>query len=913
MAWTLGLTPHGRLLVVQAEGVTNAGTEADWADLDASFSQGSAQGLLALVHRRVTADQSGSSGLFWREFAERCLTALAHAPETTNEGAFPDSVPMPPGLGEELTLQMPVMPGAEYAGPQVFAALWAEIVAVGRADAPKAGGLRAWLSCVHPAMHLLGRVTFHLAENKRVPDKPFAFMATYTHRLAGGEKPVHLPMARALQEYAGANNQSALRSLLDPVQKAASLSAWTRELLETRQIFQPQAWTADQAYNFLREVPALESSGIITRIPNWWKNGRGARPKISVRIGGASGSSVGVGSLLDFSLETSIGGEPLTQKEWDELMRSGEGLVSLRGQWVEVDRDKLNQVLDHWKKVATSARGEGVSFLEAMRLLAGFRPGSSEIQDETIEREWSEVVADGALQEMLSQLADPAKAVAFDPNEHLQARLRSYQEVGVKWLWLLQKIGLGACLADDMGLGKTIQIIALLLRLKQEQSGVRGSSKGDMPRTSLLIAPASLLANWMGELARFAPSLRAVCLHPSSTPANQWKEGASAQKLLADYDLAITTYGQAARLPWIADHPWRLLVLDEAQAIKNPGSQQTRAVKKISARARIALSGTPVENRLGDLWSLYDFLNPGLLGSAGQFADAVKRLQASDPPDFGPLRRLVRPYLLRRLKTDRSIIADLPDKTEITAWCSLVKAQAALYQKTVLDLAEKLNSVEDTIQRRGLVLAYLMRFKQICNHPSQWSGDGSFAPEASGKFARLTELAEEIASRQEKVLVFTQFREMTDPLADSLRATFGRPGLVLHGGTPVRQRRGFVEDFQREEGPPFFVLSLKAGGTGLNLTAANHVIHFDRWWNPAVENQATDRAFRIGQKRSVLVHKFVCRGTIEERIDALITEKRALADSVLGGGGGAESLLTEMSNDELLRFVSLDIRSAIPE
>ena len=434
-----------------------------------------------------------------------------------------------------------------------------------------------------------------------------------------------------------------------------------------------------------------------------------------------------------------------------------------------------------------------------------------------------------------------------------------------------------------------------------------------MPRApTLLIAPASLLANWKDELARFAPTLRAAFAHPAEAPGGEWRDAKTADAFLAGKDIILTTYGQAARLEWMAAREWRLLVLDEAQAIKNPGARQTRAIKRLRARARIALSGTPVENRLGDLWSLYDFLNPGLLGAAPEFTRYVKDLQAAETPDFAPLRQLVRPYILRRLKTDRSIISDLPDKTELTAWCSLGRRQAALYGKSVQELAEKLDAA-DGIQRRGLVLAFLMRFKQICNHPSHWLGDGAYAADESGKFLRLAELSEEIASRQEKALVFTQFREMTGPLAARLRELFGRPGLVLDGSTPVKQRQKLVADFQRDDGPPFFVLSLKAGGTGLNLTAASHVLHFDRWWNPAVEAQATDRAFRIGQKKNVLVHKFVCRGTIEERIDALIREKKALADSVLGAEGGAESLLTEMSNDELLRFVALDLKTASGE
>jgi non-specific serine/threonine protein kinase len=350
---------------------------------------------------------------------------------------------------------------------------------------------------------------------------------------------------------------------------------------------------------------------------------------------------------------------------------------------------------------------------------------------------------------------------------------------------------------------------------------------------------------------------------------------------------------------------WRIAIVDEAQAIKNPGAKQTRQVKALSAGSRIALTGTPVENRLSDLWSIFDFTHPGLLGSGKAFSEFGKRMATSG--HFGPLRELVRPYILRRLKTDKRVIADLPDKTEIKTWCHLRPAQAALYQQAVRELAEALENA-DGMARRGLVLASLMRFKQICNHPSHWLGDSAWRADDSGKFARLRELAEVIAAKQEKVLVFTQFKETTQPLAAFLGGVFGRPGLVLHGGTPVAQRRVLVQSFQDDERTPFMVLSLKAGGAGLNLTAASHVVHFDRWWNPAVENQATDRAFRIGQQRNVLVHKFICRGTVEERIDALIESKQALVAEVLQGG--AELQLTEMSDRELLNLVKLDIHSA---
>jgi non-specific serine/threonine protein kinase len=381
---------------------------------------------------------------------------------------------------------------------------------------------------------------------------------------------------------------------------------------------------------------------------------------------------------------------------------------------------------------------------------------------------------------------------------------------------------------------------------------------------------------------------------------------------LPEADVVLTTYGTAARVPWIAERAWGLVVLDEAQAIKNPDTLQARAVKALKSDTRLALTGTPVENRLSDLWSIFDFACPGLLGSGKAFRDFTRRLEAEGGRGYGPLRSLVRPYILRRLKSDKSILPDLPDKTEVFAYCGLTRVQATLYAKSVQELSAMIDDVEG-IQRKGVVLSYLLRFKQICNHPSQWLGDGAYRPEDSGKLARLRELCEPMAARQEKVLVFTQFREMTGPLADFLAGVFGRPGLVLHGNTPVARRAALVSEFQREDGPPFFVLSLKAGGTGLNLTEASHVVHFDRWWNPAVETQATDRAYRIGQQKNVLVHKLVCRGTIEERIDALVEAKRGLSEEILGGGSGGEAWLTELRSDELLRLVSLDLRSALDE
>jgi non-specific serine/threonine protein kinase len=533
-----------------------------------------------------------------------------------------------------------------------------------------------------------------------------------------------------------------------------------------------------------------------------------------------------------------------------------------------------------------------------MRLLAGVPADLTEKADDQEDREWSFVHAGQWLGDVLAKMRSPESLQPSASSESLKATLRPYQATGVSWLRFLSGLGLGACLADDMGLGKTIQVLALFLALKGQKTA----------KPSLLVLPASLLGNWKAEIARFAPTLRAAFLHPAETPKEELDRiAADPASAFRDIDVVVTSYGMLLRQDWLMEIRWQLAVLDEAQAIKNPAARQTKAVKRLQAGARIALTGTPVENRLADLWSLFDFLSPGLLGSQAKFKEFAKKLGDRQENRYAPLRSLVQPYILRRLKTDRRIIDDLPEKVEVRAFCGLSKRQAAMYAKLVDELAGLLKSVEG-MKRRGLVLAYLMRFKQLCNHPSQLLGDGRYLAEDSGKFARLEEICEEIASRQQRALVFTQFREMTEPLAAFLAGVFGRSGLVLHGGTAVQRRKAIVDQFQRDDGPPFFVLSLKAGGTGLNLTAASHVIHFDRWWNPAVENQATDRAFRIGQQRNVLVHKFVCRGTIEERIDALIDEKRQLATDLLEGG--AEKLLTEMNDAELIRFVSLDVARA---
>jgi len=889
MSFALNLTPKGHL---QCVALADAPPLAeDLAErLTTAFNSGAGHGLLHLGAAEV-ASALPPLWAFWRDFAARYVTALTATPEDGEIAVIaPDALTL-----ETLCLDAPPMTGAEYLTPEILLTLWSDIesavqseLADGKLTNSKLS-LQDFLKSKHPAWNLVGRVHFNLAENRKDPDAPFAFLATYTSRLSAHGKAQHLALSQAMAEFSGVKKKAQLLSLLQPVQKAAETCAWLADMVNEGEIYHPLRWGVKEAVLFLKDAHRLQEAGIIVRMPRTWAADRPARAKVSGTVGSTNPSLLGMDAMLDFKMTVTLDGQPLTAEEIKSLLQAKDGLQWIRGQWVEVESERLAQLIARFQGIEDAAAA-GLPFGQAMHLLAGAALKDAKITQQATDPDWSEIVAGDWLAELLQGLRSPEGLAAVNPGPALKATLRPYQQAGVRWLHLLTRLGLGACLADDMGLGKTIQVLALLLTLERQ-------------RPSLLVAPASLLANWQQEAERFTPSLRCLIAHPSAMAQDILRTLDT--ETLTGTDLVITSYGTLMRLPNLQAMRWQLIVADEAQALKNPASKQTKAVKQLKADARIALTGTPVENRLSDLWSLFDFTHPGLLGSQKAFADFTKAM--AQQHQFSPLRTLVKPYILRRMKSDKRIISDLPDKTEMTAWCSLRPAQAALYQRTVEELALKLATAEG-IERKGLVLAFLMRFKQICNHPSHWLGDSAWAANDSGKFARLAEIAEIIAAKQEKVLIFTQFRETTAPLAAFLGTIFGREGLVLHGGTPVGKRRQLVKQFQEDEQCPFFVLSLKAGGTGLNLTAASHVIHFDRWWNPAVENQATDRAWRIGQHRNVLAHKFVCRGTIEERIDDMIRAKQQLAQEVLEGG--AEINLTEMSDAELLDLVKLDIHSS---
>ncbi len=718
-------------------------------------------------------------------------------------------------------------------------------------------------------LHVPERVFFHLVENSE-GEFPFAFLATYATKGDGG-RVRHVPLQYALTEYR--DERSKLLELLSCLNKAAEVSALIGRFMESGELFHPLGLTAEEAYQFLNDVAALENCGILCRIPNWWKK-RYSAFAVTVKMGDEKPSLLGLDALLHMAPSLTVGGIPLTEEEIRDLLTQTEGLSFIKGKWVEVNHEKLKRLLAEMKQYDGD-----ISVLDALR---------SEMHYAYDNEDDAPVITNGKwLGGLLKSLRNPRKQKSIGVPDGFSGELRPYQEVGYQWLLQMNRLGFGACLADDMGLGKTVQILAFLEALRAQKPN------GNV----LLIVPASLLGNWQKEAARFTPSLPVTVLHGAhaATLSDRFTK--------SDAFLTITTYRMAMSIEALEEPLWDCIILDEAQAIKNPGTKQTRQIKRLKSRMRIAMTGTPIENDLSNLWSLFDFLNKGLLGSMEEFRGFCRGLE-QNPEGYAKLKNMIAPFLLRRVKTDKKIISDLPDKLEQLDYVTLSPKQTVLYRKLLAETSEKVEN-SDGMQRRGIVLALLLHLKQICNHPDQYLGTEEYSPAQSGKFELLKQLAQTIAEKRERMLVFTQFKELTGHLDDYLAEVFGRRGGVIHGGVPVRERNAIVERFQSESYVPYLVLSVRAGGTGLNLTKANHVIHFDRWWNPSVENQATDRAFRIGQDKNVMVHKFVCKGSVEEKIDALISSKKELAENVIGAGG--ENWITEMSNDELMKLLRLEV------
>jgi non-specific serine/threonine protein kinase len=825
---------------------------------------------------------------YWRDFAGLFTRELSRTPELERL-RHKTHIAVDEHQLVHFTNIAPLIPGSEYISTQLLKTVWARLnTAFSQAIKSYQGTVAEFIRTYSPEVHLVGRVFFHLVENKD-ENYPFAFLATYSTRLNQQGKSKHLPLKYALREYE--SDRDKLLELLATVHLAAGQSPLLDHLLDTGELFHPMTWSAAKAFSFLKEVAVYENCGILCRIPNWWQ-GKPTRIGINISVGDSKPSFVGMDEILNFDVRLVLGDSEISPAEAKRLLQESEGLALIKNKWVAVDPEKLKQTLEAYEKAKKMMAEQGLSLKDAMRLQLTpeklLDASAAEIECGVSSGKW--------LESVLKKLLNPDLISAVKPGRAFKAALREYQQKGLSWLFFLHSLRFGACLADDMGLGKTVQVLAFLDIIK---SGVKKSASPH--RASLLVIPASLISNWVNEINRFSPEIRYFVAHPSADSAT--KPVAKDKTSLNAYDLVITTYALVQKYKWLQTHSWNYVILDEAQAIKNPATKQAKAVKSLPCLNRIIMTGTPIENRLSDLWSLFDFLNPGLLGNANEFKKFSKKLN-HNPSGYSRLRKLIRPYILRRLKTDKTVISDLPEKIEMRTYAALSKKQILLYKNLTVEIKEMIAQTEG-IQRKGIILSSLMKFKQLCNHPDQYLGTSGYGEKESGKFVRLREICETIYEKREKVLVFTQFKEITLPLAEFLAGIFQHEGLILHGSIPVGKRKKTIEKFQGPAYVPFMVLSLKAGGVGLNLTEANHVIHFDRWWNPAVENQATDRAFRIGQKKNVVVHKFLTKGTVEERIDMMLEEKTRLSQDVIAAAG--ESWITELKDDQLLDLFKLTL------
>lgn len=647
----------------------------------------------------------------------------------------------------------------------------------------------------------------------------------------------------------------------------------------------------EKAFQFLKEQAwVLEDAGYKVIVPAWWTPEGRRKAILKIKTSGKSTGSPSVTTglfttdkIIQYDYELSIGNERVDKKEWNDLVTAKTPLVKFRGEWMELDRDKMERLIEFWEK--TSDKKAEMSLTDIMKL--------------TSENEEIEISENDPLMELMSRLWDKSKFSLIPGPEKFQGNLRDYQKRGLSWISYMENLGLNGCLADDMGLGKTIQVIARLIQEREEEKEL-------LP--TLLIGPTSVIGNWQKEIERFAPHLRTFIHHGTK----RLKTTEEFQKECMKYDIIITSYSLARM-----DHKlfetmeWKRIVLDEAQNIKNPASAQARAIFRFKGKHRLGLTGTPVENRLMDLWSVFNFLNPGYLETQAKFRKSfeIPVQKNNDTVKSKILKKLVEPFILRRMKTDKNIIKDLPDKVEQKLYCNLSKEQASLYEAVVKDVAEQIEQTEG-IQRKGLILSTLMKLKQICNHPAQFLQDNSpFTKDRSIKLSRLVEMTEEVIESGESMLIFSQFREICIELERLFKKLYYNTYL-LHGGINRVKRQEMIEEFQSPDTEgSIFILSLKAGGLGITLTRANHVFHFDRWWNPSVENQATDRAFRIGQEKNVFVHKFVTAGTLEERIDEMIEEKKKLSGAIIGTD---ESWLTELDNEAFKELISLK-KSAVWE
>lgn len=716
---------------------------------------------------------------------------------------------------------------------------------------------RVFLASRSPNLVIPSRVYFHLVENKQRDQYPFAFLATYTVRINGSAS--HAPLKNALSEM---KSKRELSGLIKSINEISEHSSFIKHLLDSGDIFYPIKFSDDEAYCFLKEVSLYEHYGVICRIPAWYNDSSNSI-KVDLNEKKQYQQFFFNKSIINsFTPQMIYHGIPISVEEARQMLSRKEGLEQIKGRWVENNHQQLEEMLEEYEALV----GGGTTILDIIRNKSGFVRSSR-----------SSVKIDFSREDFVEQFfKDAITSVETVPvPEAFSKILRHYQKDAFDWLYALKRLGMGACLADDMGLGKTVEVLAFLKKLQNE-----GASH------VLIIVPATLVDNWRHEVAKFSPDMDPFVLRGYNEPTGT-----------ATFSyLTICTYQTAIKSDYISRVKWDAVILDEAQAIKNFYTAQAKKVKSLSADMRIAMTGTPIENNLVELWSIFDFINPGLLGNRQEFIALYKRLKAR-PDGYRDLKTLINPFVLRRVKNDKAIISDLPEKNEVDVTITLTKEQIVLYKKVVDAMNASIHRLHDRREEKIIVMTSLMKLKQVCNHPSQYYGDSYYDPQLSGKFVELKRICETISEKNEKVLVFTQFKEIIPALNELLEGVFFQKGFCIDGNTSMKKRDEYVQSFQAGKAP-YMILSLKTAGVGLNLTAAQNVIHFDRWWNPAVENQATDRTYRIGQQNNVTVYKFISANTIEEVISNMLVSKQALADLMINDLDG--NILSKLSTEELL-------------
>lgn len=723
------------------------------------------------------------------------------------------------------------------------------------------GGISEYFQSKNKKIIVPSRIYFHLVENKKENKYPFAFLATYSELKDG--KVVYYPLKFALTEFKSDKNK--LNKLISSITDVSKDSEFIRNFINSGEIFYPLNFTEEEAYIFLKELDIYEQNGIICRIPNWWAS-RKSGNKITIDI--KEKLNEGTGMMNPYAIISIVpsiiyNGIEISKQEITELLNRNEGLANIKGKWIDNDHQKLRKILNEYEYYSK----DGTSLSEILQIMSGVKENEN---GETIGIEFTR-------KDWLKRFID--KQFSSDIQNNLSRNfngiLRPYQYDAFKWLYGMNRLNFGVCLADDMGLGKTIELLSFLDKYKEENG-----------KNVLLIVPASLIENWKSEIRKFTPDIDCFVLRGQ----NQLQFGKT------NAFLTITTYQTAVKSEYLDTINWDIVILDEAQAIKNSDTQTTRKIKKLNTRMRIALTGTPIENNLLNLWSIFDFINPGLLGTRKQFKDFSRTLELNFD-NFSNFKSIIEPFILRRLKTDKSIINDLPDKLENDIIINLSKEQVILYKERVSELEETLKYEKSEFEKKGKVLNAIMALKQICNHPSQYLGKNDYKLEESGKFIELKSICETIYEKREKVLVFTQFKEIIPALNNLLKEVFKQEGYCIDGDTSLANRNLYVNNFQNKD-IPYMILSVKTGGVGLNLTSAQNVIHFDRWWNPAVEDQATDRTYRIGQKNNVSVYKFISANTIEDIINQMLKVKKDLADKYINSI--SNDVLNKLSTEELL-------------